>query len=149
MRRSIAMAVLCAMLVVPAVCSAGEADVVRQNVLASFKALVEQGDVAKCTENFADTVEYEVREDGWTSTHIRGKEKVRAAIAEGPPSGTLVTTAKMIHVALIGDEAQVIADFAFTTADGDQFKAVILMSMTKADGRWLTTRVVLCDNAPQ
>ena len=121
---------------------------IRQAILQAFRAVVEQGDLAEVTKDFSDCVHLELREGGWVSTSARGRKAVERAIQENRPSGKLLTTEKMIHVAVAGAEAVAVADFEFTDADGEPFGAVFLLQFAKADGAWRVTRIVMCDNAP-
>ena len=146
LRCMLIVAVLCAMPAMPAAAQADEAATIRTGIVAMLKAVVEEDNLAKAMTMVSDTVEYEMRENGWTSRTARGRRSVQEAVAAGKPSGKLATDAKMIHVALIGADATAVIDFRFTNDDGDPYRAVILMKLTKADGKWLATRIVICDN---
>jgi hypothetical protein len=141
---------LIAALAVPAVArGADDAAMIREITLGAFKALIEQRDFIEGTEYFAQTIEMELRQDGATAVRARGRREVTEAIRQQAAEGTVATTREMIHVAVVGSDAVAVAHLKFMQPDGFLYEAVVLLNFAKADGVWLATRIVLCDNLPQ
>ena len=125
-----------------------DAALIRQNTLATLKAIVQEDKVTEAVATFSDVVQFEFRQNGAPTARAFGRKAVEEFIRTNRPAGTLGTTDRMIHVAVMGEQAAAVIDFKFTMPNGEVFQAVLLLDLVKADGKWLATRIVLCDNPP-